>query len=213
MVPLVEGAGMGWRPSLLTILLTGLVVVTGGVAQDMPEVTFHLPTPQGWRTETLPFPLDFAPELEFEGVEELRLSPGMFDETSEDFWSRAFVWWVPEATHFSTERLENDLETYFLGLTGGVAAARQLDPGKPDFDVRLEPVDVTTPAGREWTGTVRTFDIFTTQQPIRLNVRIDIQGCTEKGHLAVFFQLSPQPFRNAIWAVLGDVRQDFRCEG
>ena len=47
-----------------------LVLSAPILAQDAPapELPFHLPTPEGWRTETIPFPLGFAPELEYEGL-------------------------------------------------------------------------------------------------------------------------------------------------
>ena len=40
------------------------------------------PAPEGWRHERLAFPLDFAPDIELEGYEELRFAPGMFDPGS-----------------------------------------------------------------------------------------------------------------------------------
>lgn len=199
-------------PTIVFGLLMSLLVGGPGVAQEAVEVPFHLPTPNGWRTETLPFPLDFAPELEYEGLEELRFSPGMFKEMKVDFWSYAFVWWVREGTSFSTQRLEEDLETYFRGLTAGVAEARELNPGKTEFAVELELVESDSPGHQKWKGTAHTFDIFTTQRSIRLNVRIDIQQCPEQKHLAAFFQLSPQPVRNQIWEVMAGLRQGFRCE-
>ena len=35
--------------------------------------------PAGWRSEVIPFPLDFAPSLTHRGFEEIRFAPGMFD--------------------------------------------------------------------------------------------------------------------------------------
>ena len=189
------------------LLLAGLPVA----AQEAVDVPFHLDTPQGWRTETIPFPLDFAPELEYEGLEELRLSPGMFKEQSVDFWTYAFVWWVPEGTNFGTERLENDLETYFRGLTEGVAEIKEFDLGEPEFDVQLEPVESASLENAQWEGSVRTFDIFATRKPIRVGIRIDTLQCPEQGHLAAFFQLSPQPEHHKIWKVMDDLRRGFRC--
>jgi len=55
---------------------------------------FELPLYDGWGKETIPFPLKFAPEIKLEGVEELRFSPGMFSEDSEEYWSYFFVWWL-----------------------------------------------------------------------------------------------------------------------
>ena len=181
-------------------------------AQESIEVPFYLGTPEGWRTETIPFPLDFAPELEYEGLEELRFSPGMFSEQSIDFWSYAFVWWVPEGTSFGTERLENDLEAYYRGLTEGVAKINELDPGDPEFAVQLKPVESASLEHAQWKGSVRTFDVFTTRKPIRLGIRIDILQCPEQERVAAFFQLSPQPERHKIWKVMDDLRRGFRCE-
>jgi hypothetical protein len=193
-------------------LLLCAVAAAPGTAQDPVEVPFFLPTPEGWRTETIPFPLEFAPELEYEGLAELRFSPGMFQEGSSDFWSYVFVWWVPEGTGFETEWLQGDLERYFRGLTTAVADAREFDPGKPDYDVRLKPTESSTPDHPQWDGTAATYDVFVTRKPIRLNVRIDLVPCSSQGRVAAIFQLSPQPHDNTIWEVLNNLRQEFRCE-
>jgi len=43
--------------------------------------------PAGWRSEVIPFPLDFAPAIHHGGLEDLRFPPGMFDPRSPDYWS------------------------------------------------------------------------------------------------------------------------------
>ena len=203
---------MSQRRNLLILFILSLTIAAPGAAQESVELPFYLPTPEGWRTETIPFPLGFAPELDYEGLEELRFSPGMFKEIKVDFWSYAFIWWVPEETHFDTERLQTDLESYFRGLTTAVAEARDFDPGEPDFDVQLESVESSAPGHDQWEGTVLAYDVFTTHKPIRLKTRIDIVPCPSQGHVAVFFQFSPQPRRSRIWEVMDDMRQGFRCE-
>ncbi|MGB5160829.1 MAG: hypothetical protein WBO74_18500 [Thermoanaerobaculia bacterium] len=199
------------RCSFVLLLLCASAAAPG-IAQESVEVPFHLPTPEGWRTETLPFPLEFAPELEYEGLEELRFSPGMFKEGSLDFWSYVFVWWVPEGTRFETEQLQTDLEQYFRGLTVAVAEAREFDPGEPDFEVQLEPIESSTPEHFQLEGTAATYDVFVTRKPIQLKVRIDFVPCPSQGHVAAFFQLSPQPRNDNIWGLMDTMRQEFRCE-
>jgi hypothetical protein len=199
------------RRSFVLLLLCAVVAIPG-TAQESVEVPFYLPTPEGWRTETLAFPLDFAPQLEYEGLEELRFAPGMLQEGSADFWSYAFLWWVPEGTRFETERLQTDLEHYFRGLTTAVAETREFDPGAPVFDVQLESTESATPNHPQWKGTAATYDVFVTRKPIRLNVRIDIVPCSSQGHVAAFFQLSPQPPDYSIWEILDNLRHEFRCE-
>ena len=88
---------------MLTPLLVALLLPIGALT-EAAEVPFHLPTPEGWRTETIPFPLEFAPELDYEGVEELRFAPGMFTEGAEDYWTYAFVWWLPSDVALGPEQ-------------------------------------------------------------------------------------------------------------
>src|SRR4051794_9456116 len=67
--------------------------------------SFTLPLPPGFRTETIPFPLGFAPDLPYRGVEELRFAPGMFQPGAPDFWSYAFVWWLEGNPSFTGDSL------------------------------------------------------------------------------------------------------------
>ena len=112
-----------------TVLLLLTIVLASPVFSEEPEASlpFHLPAPEGWLTETIPFPLDFAPELDYQGLEELRFAPGMFKTESENLWSYTFVWWFPDSTEVSNERLEKDLSRYFEGLM--VAVGESVDNG------------------------------------------------------------------------------------
>src|SRR5690348_7269453 len=61
--------------------------------KDAPEIAgTSWPTPEGWRREVIPFPLDFAPEIGYRGVEELRFAPRFFDPAAPTYWSYAFAW-------------------------------------------------------------------------------------------------------------------------
>ena len=66
-------------PIILIAAFAALTIPATSCGQELAEIPFSMPTPEGWRTETIPFPLEFAPELEYEGLEELRFAPGMFD--------------------------------------------------------------------------------------------------------------------------------------
>ncbi len=194
------------------IVVMGFLWAGPAVGQGGEELPFHLPVPEGWRTETLPFPLDFASELTYEGLEELRLSPGMFQEVKVDYWSYAFVWWVPEETEFDTDRLNTDLRVYYEGLNKAVAEAREFELPEFEVEVQLEP-DGEAGDLLRWRGTARTLDVFTTRRPVRLNVQVDLLECPEHGRLAAIFLLTPQPRRNSIWTVLHGMREEFRCSG
>ena len=111
---------MNTRLALALALLLLLPVAAPG---DDGELPFAMPIPDGWRTETIPFPLEFAPDLPYTGLEELRFAPGMFEAGSPDFWSYAFVWWVDAGQPTDLGSLAAHLESYFRGLARAVGEA------------------------------------------------------------------------------------------
>ena len=124
------------RLAAVAVLLPFAVVSPCRPAQEGADLPFHLPTPDGWRTETIPFPLAFAPDLPYVGLEELRFAPGMFEQGSEEFWSYAFVWWVgPDEPH-DLETMAGYLEDYFRGLARAVAREFRRMMTDPDRGVR-----------------------------------------------------------------------------
>ncbi len=79
---------MRFLPLLTMALLVGCAAATP---------TFAWPTPEGWRQETIPFPLDFAPTLPYRGTEEIRFAPRFFDPASPTYFTYSFVWLVDGA--------------------------------------------------------------------------------------------------------------------
>lgn len=201
------------RPSFRPATAILLILLARSVAgEEGPEVPFSLPTPEGWRSETLPFPLSFAPELEYQGLEELRFAPGMFEPDSEGFWTYAFLWWLPLETRLDADGLAADLEVYFRGLTRSVAEERGFDPGEPEVSAELRETPDAGKRDRWLIGKVKTLDAFATREPIELSVSIRIWRCAAEERLVAFFELSPQPAYHQLWRTLRQIRKGFRCQ-
>lgn len=196
-----------------TVLWLLTIVLASPVFSEEPAASlpFHLPAPEGWLTETIPFPLGFAPELDYQGLEELRFAPGMFKTESESLWSYTFVWWFPDSTEVSNKRLKKDLSRYFEGLMVAVGESRDRDLSNAKFVAELAPPLASDDQETYLLGTVETFDSFVTAEMISLNVKICQVSCEEQGMTALFFELSPQSFEHGIWAEMDAIRQGFRC--
>lgn len=172
-------------------------------APSAGAAAFTWPTPEGWKQETIPFPLEFAPSLPHRGVEEIRFAPKFFDAAAPTFFSYAFVWWLEPPIAFDAARLGADLETYFAGLMEAVgkeplagaarATTARIAFGPPDTFV----------------GEVRTVDAFTTKRPIALRVVGAIRRCGD--HVAVIVRASPRPEADPIWADLDASTRTFVC--
>ena len=128
------------------------------------------PTPAGFRSETIPFPLDFVPELSHKGVEELRFAPGFFDPAAPGYWSYAFVWRTEDPAALDAAALGGELTAYFRGLIEAVDEAKQIaDRGSIAAHA--------TAAGARMTLAVHVFDAFKTKLPLDLAGWAERRAC------------------------------------
>lgn len=200
------------RTFCFALLLLPVIPNVALAEDEAPALSFFLPTPEGWRTETIPFPLGFAPELDYEGLEEVRFAPGMFKAGSEDFWTYSFIWWIAEDSSISAEGLETDLEAYFSGLARAVTEGRDVDLSKATFEVSISAPDSGSDSDADYVGSAKIFDPFVTSDMISLNLRVEKVLCSEEHRLAVFFGLSPKPSGDPVWSDVAAIRQGFRCQ-
>ena len=182
-------------------LLAVSLLAAGTADAGPPKPPFAWVVPAGWRTETIPFPLDFAPEVKHRGLEELRFPPGMFKPDAPDFWSYAFVWWLEGETALSAEALERELTDYFRGLSAVVGKKYSFESSR--FKCRLKAGEGAI------TGTIDTYDAFKTGKPITLHVRITSKTCGQ--HTAVQAAFSPKEPSAPIWSDLLDLLATFAC--
>ena len=172
-----------------------------------PAEGINWPVPAGWNHETIPFPLGFAPQLPYRGVEVLRFAPGWSKPDQTGYWSYTFVWWLTEKPVFDAATLEGALTIYFRGLSQAVGEGRfQIAPNLFGAELVLD-----SPAQR-LTGQIRTMDAFTTGLPLTLNVVIESRECVKAGRHAITFTLSPRPRTDPIWQDLQSTARSLVCE-
>jgi hypothetical protein len=123
---------------------------------------WHLP--DGWKGETIPFPLEFAPSIAHRGAEELRFPPGFLEPGQPGYWSYAFTWRTEDAADLDAAALATELTAYFKGLIAAVDEEKRIDgAGRDSIAARAEPDG----PGR-WKLTAHVIDAFKTGAPIDL---------------------------------------------
>lgn len=175
-------------------------------AAPRPPSSFALaawPVPAGFRPETMTFPLDFAPELPYAGVEEIRFMPGFFDPKARGYWSYVFAWEL-DAPVPAAAALERDLEAYFFGLSRAVLEGKR-EVAKTDFRVSLAPAQ----AKGTMRGTIHTIDAFTTQSAVDLQVEARTFDCGPK-HVFVV-ATSPRATSDGVWTDLRACADALKC--
>lgn len=172
---------------------------------------FAWPVPAGWRTETIPFPLGFAPSLPYSGVEELRFASGMFTAGSEELWTYAFVWWLDGEVAFDATTLNADLAAYFNGLALAVEQREGFDPKDAAAVAKLAPASSAEAGVARWEGTVDAYDAFVAHARVELNLEVRAFRCAAQDRTVALFTVSPQPKGHAVWTQLAALRDSFRC--
>jgi hypothetical protein len=172
---------------------------------------FAWPVPAGWRSESIPFPLGFAPTLPYAGVEELRFAPGMFTAGSDEFWTYAFVWWLQGDVAIDAAKLNADLAAYFSGLSVAVEQRENFDPHEAAAVAKLSPADSTEAGVARWVGAVSAYDAFVTHARVELNLEVRVFRCAAQDRTVALFTVSPQPGGHVVWTKLAALRDTFRC--
>jgi hypothetical protein len=172
---------------------------------------YKYPVPDGWRGEPYSLPPYFAPEVKFQGVEEVRLPSGWGVAGSPEYWSVALLWWLKAGQKIDAAALQENMRAYYDGLvvTGGGPVKHQIPADKMVTTkveiraIKTEPGDVNT-----YAGTVDMLD-YMAMKPMRLNFFAHIRDCGDPGHIPVFLELSPKPYDDAIWDQLKELKKRF----
>jgi len=215
----MNGIARGPWARLLAAKALAVVIALGlSRAAEAPRSgngAFEWTVVDGWRQETIPFPLEFAPGLPFSGLEEIRFAPGMFKPDADGYWSYAFAWWLEDRPTLGAAELESSLRRYFAGLIGAVGKEKgfAIDPAR--FSASMHAAD-RPPAKlghpvQAFAGTVHSYDAFTTGKPIVLNLEAWVWDCAVAGKRAAIVLASPRATSDPIWKSLRARRDEFHC--
>ncbi len=77
----------------IVLLLSYSVLLLG----QEKEHLYFLETDSTWRKEMFLFPISFAPDIHYQGVEDARFPVGWEKQDSPNFWSYAFAWNIEQS--------------------------------------------------------------------------------------------------------------------
>jgi hypothetical protein len=168
-----------------------------------------LPTPPGWRGETFPFPLAFAPSIPYEGTQAVRFAPTWPRFDTPQGFTHAILWDIkPEPMEGA--QLERALAVYFDGLMDNVARGRKLPELPVPAAVALHPMKPPAGWSDAYAGTIHTWNGFSRGEEMRLEVEATTRRCGP-AHLQVFLALSRAPRRDKAWDAPRALRESAAC--
>lgn len=183
---------------LISILLSYSLNIFG---QEYKEINL-IQVDSTWGKEIIQMPFWFAPEIDYKGYEDIRFAKGWEDIKSSGFWTLVFVWDIHLSTKPTATFFEDNIKLYFDGLMKVVNDDKTLIIPKTMVSFKEKK---TNSKKTIFTGTIETFDAFTTKKMIKLNVKIESHYCKKSDKYIPFFRISPRNFNKKIWKELNKI--------
>jgi hypothetical protein len=179
---------------------------------DTWQPPYNLSIPNGWNVERFSLPPDFAPQITYKGIEDLRFTPGWEDTLSEEHWSYAYLWWLEGNPKINEVILQENLKAYYSGLIGRNIPRRNIPSNKiVPTNVIIKKVKTASNDMETYSGTINMLD-YIAQRPIALNCLVHIKSCKTQNRTGVLFEISPKSFGHSIWKEFDNIEATFDCK-
>lgn len=175
-------------------------------SQEMETI---LSAPDNWQSEIIPFPLGFAPAIDFVGFEDLRFSPGWSDSTSQEFWAYSFVWYIEKDSAMTERKLTESFNSYYDGLMG-VDLNNQPDTTTSNQLDKTLSLFIKTNEG--FLGKMNVYDAFFTKDYITLNIKVKESFCPKMNKQIILCDISPKAFGHEVWRIFDVVKLKVNCD-
>jgi hypothetical protein len=172
-------------------------------AQEQESI---LNAPDNWKSELIPFPISFAPSINYIGFEDLRFTPTWSDSTSQEFWTYTFVWYVEKDSSLTESSLSEMMNSYYDGLMG-VEFKKKADQSPIEKTLSIF---ITTKKG--FKGKIRVYDSFFTKKEMLLYVKVKEAYCAETNKQLISFEISHKEFKDPVWDLFKDVKLKVKCD-
>ena len=206
--PVLKNMAIG----LVTAVCIVLIACNGKSTKPKAGAGYSFPTPTGWQEEKIPFPIEFATQIPYKGLEILRFPPGWAFPTSDEHWTYSFVWWLDGRPDINEKNLQENMTMYYTGLIGRNITEKKIPANKvTPISVTIQKIETDSDDKETYGGKITITDYNdSTFRALDLNCRIHKRECGS--HTAVIFQISPQPAGHAVWKSLNDLLKGFSCE-
>ncbi|CAM1357767.1 hypothetical protein [Tenacibaculum xiamenense] len=186
---------------LRKFLVVMLVVSVNMFSQT--EVDDILVADSTWTKEKIRLPFHFAPEIKYEGYEDIRFAKGWGNIESPEFWTYTFVWNINLKERPKPVFFEENLMFYFDGLMNLVNKEKEKIIPKTQVKIYSRKEKNKTNFYR---GTLVLHDSFKTKNTILLYVDIESKLCKKTKNYICLFRFSRQPFQHSTWKKLNKVK-------
>lgn len=185
---------------LFTLALLFCSATLAFAQESKPETILN--SSEGWRPEVFSFPLNFAPSINYKGLEDVRFAPGWSDTTANDYFTYMFVWYLDSDPKLNPNLLTDHMKAYFGGLMSDVSGRSDLPDVVSTFKERSTGL---------YTGYVDTYDAFFKKSALKLYTSVHSSYCEKTGKYLVRFNFSPKNSDDPLWKKFEEVKLKIDC--
>lgn len=187
----------------LTCICLFLISWDGNAQNETVEI---LKSPTDWKFEKIDFPPDFAADLAYQGFEELRFAPGMFDPSSESYFTYSFAVSLDGISKFQQSDMMGFLYKYFKGLCKSVAESKNMEVDVSKIFVTIRMYDTSSKNRQDYKAQVVYFDTFNEGQEVKLNLDLQVFRQKKCNKINIMALASPKLFNDETWKELYETR-------
>ncbi|HEV8508460.1 MAG TPA: hypothetical protein VGQ53_23855 [Chitinophagaceae bacterium] len=191
-----------------TIAFSFFAMTIANILCAQSQTAQLLKQPADWQFERFTLPPEFAPNIPYKGVEELRFSPGMFVKDSANYFTYAFVAELDNINSISKDNIKDYLLEYFKGLCSSTAKQRKLSIDTSKITVSVDK-DASTGKDDHYNATLNIFGVFADGAPVRLNMEIKVMKDKAASKLYLVFIGSPLSKSDEVWTKLRSIQNNF----
>lgn len=178
------------------ILIVCCFITIKTISQEKKEFTI-LNNSKKWNREIIKFPIDWVPEIDLVGFEELLFSPKWKDSKSDQFWSLVMTWKSEATSKLSKKKITFYFKSYFEGLMKPNHWAKEFPSPKVTFRKSSK---------NKLKGKMTFFDGFHTGKVITVNMEVTQHFSKKKNTTIIIFRISPKKRNHKIWKILNDIK-------
>jgi len=195
----------------LLVICSVMPACNGNSTKPKTADGYIFPLPAKWEAEKIPFPIEFARQIPYTGLEVLRFPPGWAPTTSEEHWTYSFLWWLDGHPDINEKNLQENMTMYYTGLIGTNIVAKKIPADRvTPVAVTIQKLNADSGDKETYGGKITITDYNdSTFRALDLNCRIHRRECGN--HTAIIFQISPQPAGHAVWKAMDELLKGFSC--
>lgn len=173
------------------------------------QAPYNLAMPERWGVERFQIPIEFATEIPYTGVEDIRFAPGWGNVESNDYWTYAFLWYLDGSPEIDADDIQENLKAYYRGLVNRNITRRKI-PAEKIIPIKtsFKKIESTNGDLQTYSGTIEMLD-YMAQKPMTLNCLVHIKKDEENDRTLVFHEISPQARDNTVWVSMDKLWADF----